>query len=109
MYRRAYETLPQLPADRSLHDIEGSKAAMRLIVDLYRPRSVGWETEPLEPGDMLVVGPPGGGPGHAMVAGPARQLWHCMPAGVVRTGLQLKQTDWTLFRVYRVADKHTWA
>ena len=44
----------------------------------------------LSPGDTIVSGMPGGGPGHAMIVGPWPEIWHASRSGVVQTGLGLE-------------------
>lgn len=109
LYRRGYDTLPRLPADRALHDKEGAEAAMRVIMSIYRPISIPLH-QPVEPGDIIAVGAPGGGPGHAIFAGVGKALWHVTrAAGVVHTGMQLDPREWIVHRILRVTDKHLWA
>lgn len=96
--RTAIETLPQ---DQALHDRAGAIAAMLSIRKLYMPNRVVRDGT-LEPGDVLVLGPRNGGPGHVMIAGADRFLWHAEGPGgeVVRTGLS---SPLKLFRVYRAS------
>jgi hypothetical protein len=64
----------------------------------------------LEPGDWVVTGPAGGGPGHAMVVGPRpNTLWHCNRGpGVCWTGIGLAMNDQAIHRVYRFLDRNRW-
>lgn len=80
--------LPVLPADRAFHDPQGARAAMRTMIRALGARKV--SNGLLRPGDGLVTAPPGGGPGHAMIAGGRRYLYHAVRgSSVVRTGLGL--------------------
>lgn len=101
-------TLPRnLPSDRSMHDPEGAKAAMRTLIRLYEPL-IEIHNGVIEPGDGVVTAPRGGGPGHALVVGSdPHQLWHVeQNVGVCRTGLSL--TDMDIDTVLRPKDKHLW-
>lgn len=100
------ETLPQ---DAALHARASAIAAMHRIRRLYEPVAL-VEDGTLEPGDLLVTAPPGGGPGHALIAGPRRwELWESTLDGVHRTGLgALTAGRWSLRYVYRPGDKTGW-
>ena len=104
-FRRA---LPRnLPSDRALHDRDGAIAAMKRLRTLYEPVQEVVDGK-LEPGDIVVSGPRGGGPGHALIAGfEPFTLWHVQPdAGVCYTGITL--TDMDIFEILRPTDKHLW-
>ena len=108
--RGTHTELEVLPADISAHDAEGARAAMRRLIRMYAPaRNVlrdGW----LEPGDILVTGPAGGGPGHGMIVGPEpNTLWQCIdPLGVEKTGWGLLADLMVLHGVYRLSNRSTW-
>lgn len=98
--------IDRLPPDTALHDPQGAMAAMRAILRLYQPN----EEVPLldtEAGDVLVVGPPHGGPGHAMIVGarPAT-LYHATASGVQRSGLLLPAGSSA--RLFRLLDREAW-
>lgn len=100
--------MPQnLPSDRSLHDRDGAIEVMKLLISIYEPLERVADGQ-IEPGDILVMAPLGGGPGHAMIAGPDPfTLWHVDPnAGVCRTGFGL--TDMELHQILRPEEKHLW-
>jgi len=107
MYGFRRELPRNLPADRALHDPEGAKAAMRQLLRLYPSTEIAPD-QAVEPGDILVMAPSGGGPGHAMIAGPdPNELWHVEPsAGVCYTGHGLM--DMTLHAIYRPHGKESW-
>ncbi len=84
--------IPKTLSDISFSSPEGARATMRSLMELYDMRSV--EGGILFPMDIIICGPKGGGPGHAMVAGTDGYIYHCTPAsGVVRTGLDLQGQD----------------
>lgn len=99
-----------LPPDQALHDREGAIAAMKALCRRYEPLDDATEDPFIEPGDIIVVGPMGGGPGHAMIVGGHRgHVWECLqPLGVQRSGMPLLGESLELFRIYRVRDKHKW-
>lgn len=108
MYRRPLTDLPPRAADASMHDRDGAFAVMRQIMRRY-PDHITVEDGFVEPGDVLVVGPRDGGPGHMMIVG--HQPGTCWQASADRvhfTGLSLP-TGATLFRVFRFVDRETWA
>jgi len=110
LYGYSRGPMVSLPPDQAMHDREGALAAMRAICRRYEPLIDATDDEYLEPGDILVVGPSGGGPGHAMIAG-GRQghIWECLASGVTLSGMPLIGSAVELFRIYRVMDKHKWS
>ena len=107
LYGYSRELPSRLPADRALHDPEGARAAMRALLRLYSPLKVVSDNV-VEPGDAVVVGPRGGGPGHVLLAGfdSLHPLWHVERTGVVYTGPGISHYD--LFGIFRPLDKHLW-
>ena len=102
--------LPFLPQDASLHSPTSAKAAMRLIKSLYGP-NYAVKDYTLEPGDVIVAGPEGGGPGHALIVGDQpNQIWHSTGRRVHRTGMSFYKTTAfpLIFRVYRHSDRRDW-
>lgn len=99
-----------LPPDQSLHDREGAIAAMKALCRRYEPLADVTSDPFIEPGDIIVVGPVGGGPGHAMIVGGYRgHVWECLQEqGVQRSGMPAFGDILELFRIYRVLDKHKW-
>lgn len=99
----------QIPTDIAAHDRRGAVRAMRMLLERYpchkrlRGRSV-------EPGDLLVVGPVGGGPGHVMIVGPKENTaWHSLPrSGVHQTGMFLPE-HYKFYRAYRCTDREEWS
>jgi cell wall-associated NlpC family hydrolase len=100
------ETLPQ---DAALHARATAVLAMKRIITLYRPNErVADDT--IEPGDVLVTSQPGGGPGHALIAGPRRwTLWESTLDGVHFTGWGgIVAAGYRLEAVYRPQLKASW-
>lgn len=96
--------IEHIPADQSMHDRAGALAAMRSVMERYAPYEIVLNNT-VEAGDVLVTGPKGGGPGHAMLVGPTPgHLWHVPGPGkaVCRSGSGFHGE---LHRIYRVADK----
>jgi hypothetical protein len=97
--------LPHIPKDISLHDRKGAMKAMRLLRRTYMPNII-VQDGTVEPGDIVVVGPWTGGPGHALIGGSeSNTLWHVNSHMVDRSGLD---TGLRIFRIYRALDKHLW-
>jgi hypothetical protein len=106
MYGRPPTDIKTLPSDASFHNKRAAMRAMLKIKRLY-PHCKVLRNNPLEPGDLIIVGPPGGGPGHAMLVGTEKNtLWHCAPrSGVCKTGWSLIVGHQHIFRVYRAKDR----
>ncbi len=103
--------IPDLPGDIAMHARDTAIAAMRYVMKLYEP-NVPVLDGILEPGDILVVAPPNGGPGHAMIVGAQQnELWHSTDRRVQMTGigfLQEKTHGWKLYGAYRALDRERW-
>lgn len=97
-----------LPQDSAMHNREGAFRTMRGICERYPHERVMDGT--LEPTDVIVTGPKGGGPGHALIVGPRRwELWHATLTDVHRTGKGfLDNPENELFRIYRMTSKEQW-
>lgn len=98
----------RLPQDIALHRPRTARAAMRKILRVYEPNEeVRGVT--LQPGDVVVVGEPSGGPGHAMIVGARKNtLWHATPAGVHRTGWGQYDGVAVVHHAFRLSDRHRW-
>lgn len=86
-------------------------AAMRMIANNFKPYSRVEKSGIIEPGDVIVVGPNGGGPGHGMIVGPRKNtIWHSdTNVGVQFTGISfLWLTRQRIFRIYRYHRKDLW-
>lgn len=106
---RARASDPRIPPDTALHDPRKSVSAVRGLLETYLP----WERVEsglLQPGDVLVVGPRGAGPSHAMLVGPVRNtVWHCTAgAGVHQAGWALGTGYERLHAAYRLGDRERW-
>jgi cell wall-associated NlpC family hydrolase len=110
--RRTYR--PEFPGDAAMHDSAGAFAALRRLLTLYgdseRLRAAPSERLEVEPGDLVVCGAVGGGPGHLMMVGPRRnELWHAT------AGAGFHQSGWALFThqrligAWRLGGKHSWS
>lgn len=101
------ESIPlvSIPADVSLHSREGAMAAFHQIMAAYQPSR---KVTSIQPGDVLVVGPANGGPGHAMIVGCSPNvLYHAAPSGVARTGIGFVEGHQKVYGIYR-KDKSAW-
>jgi len=98
------------PQDASMHDARGSFRAMKKIAEGFTPYERVESSGVIEPGDIIVVGPHGGGPGHGMIVGGRENtIWHSTGIGVQFAGISyLWLTDQRIFRVYRYLRKDLW-
>lgn len=99
---------PQMPADVALHDPETSMEALQALRALYEPIHV--VSGPVQPFDILVVGPTLSGPSHIMLVGTGRNhLWHCTSgAGFHRSGWSLGTGYEVLHGIFRIGDRERW-
>lgn len=109
LYGRPSPDRTVLPPDTAMHSPEKARATMRKLRRLYSPNSVVTDRY-IEPGDVIVVGPHGGGPGHIMSVGPRKNtLWHCSnQTGVVQVGLSFSNEYQQIFGIYRFDDREKW-
>lgn len=101
------------PHDGSLHDRAGAIRTVREIVRRYEPCHKVAPDEKgvyhVEPGDIVVTGMPGGGPGHVEIVGARKnELWHAQPCPGFHQGGWSFLEQQLLFAVYRIEDKHRW-
>jgi hypothetical protein len=107
LYGFVRERLERLPPDTSLHDPEGARAALRTFLRIYSP-NVQVEGDSVESGDVVIVGPAEGGPGHALIVGGRRgELWHASSRGVVQGGYSIDDGQMHV-GTFRVTDKELW-
>ena len=95
-----------LPQDAAFHSKEGAISAVRKIMRLYEPVRALEAGEAAQPGDVVIVGCSGGGPGHSMIVGPSpRTLWQSSNGtGVVWGGWSIADTYQRLYRIYRLQE-----
>lgn len=103
---------PGLPVDAAMHSRATAVAAMRELVRRYAPCAkvvpTGRVTR-VEPGDIVVTGMPGGGPGHVEMVGCRRnELWHAIPGSGFHQGGWGLFAEQVLWVVYRIEDKVRW-
>ena len=101
------------PHDGSLHDRAGAICAVREIVRRYSPCHKIEAAEDrmfyVEPGDIVVTGMPGGGPGHVEIVGARpNELWHAQPAPGFHQGGWSFLEQQILYAIYRIDDKDRW-
>jgi len=100
-----------LPQDAAFHARETAEAGMRLIARMYSPMEFRHESQMwvVEPGDIVVTGSEGGGPGHAMIVGARpNELWHANNRRVMRGGMVLMDKFQKVFRVCRMGNRASW-
>lgn len=101
------------PHDASMHDRPGAIRAVREIIRRYAPCHKVESDEngmyQVEPGDIIVTGTPGGGPGHVEIVGANKnELWHALPTpGFHQSGWAFLDVQ-VLYAIYRIEDKHRW-
>lgn len=101
------------PHDGSLHDRAGAIRTVREIIRRYSPCHKVEADEngmfQVEPGDIVVTGMPGGGPGHVEMVGPnPNELYHSMPTPGFHQGGWSFLEQQILYAIYRIEDKHRW-
>lgn len=100
--------LPEIPPDASFHHSGTARAGLRWFLRQYpnhEPIPIGGE---VQPGDVLVTGPGGGGPGHGILVGPAENtIWQCSGGSVHFTGFALPE-PYILYAAYRLTDRMLW-
>lgn len=107
LYRCAPTPLPLIPQDAAMHDPDRARAGLRWFLERY-PRHERIPNGIMQPGDVLVTGPVGGGPGHALIVGPRENtIWQCSGQGVHYTGLALP-TSYRLHSIYRMTNRTEW-
>lgn len=100
--------LPSLPQDAAMHDRAGAIAGMLTIKRAFDPLDEVLDGL-VQPGDLLVVGPRRGGPGHGMIVGcRPGEVWEAGTRRVQKVGWSLPDTS-ELFAVYRKKDRKPWA
>ena len=99
---------PRIPPDTALHDPERARAAIRDLLAIYAP--VFAVEGPLQPFDIILAGPIGGGPGHALLVGTERNTtWSCsQDLGVHQGGWALDPGCGSFHAAYRLADRERW-
>lgn len=99
--------LPSLPPDTALHSRATAIAAMLRMRRLFEP--VEEPGRSVQPGDLVVVGPRDGGPGHALIVGCRPwELWEAGTAVVQRVGWSIPERS-SLFATYRKVGRLPWA
>lgn len=102
-FERAHVDL--LPQDGAMHDRRGAFRTMRALRRMYAPNRIVTDWT-IEPGDVVVTGDLGAGPGHGMIVGAERNhVWEATSSGVHRTGVGILRA---VHRVYRQGDRHLW-
>jgi len=103
--RTSYDALPH---DAAMHDRVGAERTMRELLRLYAPL-VKVAGGVCQPGDFVITGPAGGGPGHSMIAGWRRgELWQTNSREVTRSGLALNSQLQVVHGVYRDLRRGDW-
>lgn len=97
-----------MPNDTAMHNRATAIAAMRELVRRYQP-AIKVEGREVQPGDIVVTGMIGGGPGHVEMVGPRKnELWHCVPSSGFHQGGWGLFAEQVLWAVYRITDQERW-
>jgi len=109
--------LNKIPHDVSMHCGASARAGLRWFMRHYPCADRLWsitsadeENEIIEvqPGDVLITGPVGGGPGHAIMIGPRKNvMWQASGSYVHYTGFGVPVGN-MLYAVYRFSDRERW-
>lgn len=109
LYRKSPTKVPVKAHDMAFNNRRGAMTAMKEFLRLYpyhRRIRDNW----VEPGDVIVSGPMGGGPGHAIIVGPQENtVWQASGLGIHFTGLASMPATYRVFAVYRMLDRELWA
>lgn len=86
---RPFTKVPRVHSDVGMMNPPMARRTMRFLMELFDMESIAAEDDTImiQAGDVVAVGPQGGGPGHAMIADGHGRLWHSTPQGVQATGL----------------------
>ena len=107
LYGRPPTPMPKIPHDVGDHNKKRALAALRWFTRQF-PTSFEILDGEVEPGDILMVGPNTGGPGHAMIVGPRENtVWQASGRCVHYTGLYLPE-GFKLFQARRFEDREVW-
>lgn len=99
--------LPKIAQDASFNSSETTWKALKWFFKEYEVIDVSDE-EFVQPGDCLIMGPIGGGPGHGVIVG-KDCLWHCGPEMVCRAGLSIhSQGVYYLKAIKRIKHREEW-
>lgn len=94
--------LPEIPNDAAFHDAKLAHASRKRILELLQP--VVDAGTALQPADIVVVGPRGGGPGHTFFVGHQRNtLWNASTPKVDVCGWALPD-EYELMHLYRLGE-----
>ena len=101
--------ITHLPPDTALHKPDEARAAMREIMSNFPL----WERirspKDFQPGDMVVVGKKGCGPGHGIfVSHRERMFIEATPRGFHYTGIGSIRKSWRIFSLYRYTLRGDW-
>ena len=99
----------QVPQDASMHSPKTAFNALRFFLESWPNHVDASRSGRAQPGDILVVGPVKGGPGHAIIVGPEpNTLWQASSCGVYRGGWILERPMTRVFRAYRGSNREVW-
>lgn len=109
LYRKNIPTeAPRVSPGFNIHNMSSAMKVMRKVLKQYPNHEIVKENA-LEPGDLILVGPISGGPGHPMIVGPQKNtIWHCAKPRVVMTGWGLLENEMKIFRILRAKDREKW-
>lgn len=123
LYRKPVATpLADVPHDASMHNPEMARSGLRWFMRHYPTAERFWSVTvdgdedggmdghklPVQPGDVLITGPVGGGPGHAIMIGPRKNvMWQASLSCVHYTGFAIPM-GMMLYAVYRFTDREGW-
>ncbi len=110
LYGRSPTELLNIPNDISFHNRNGAMAGLKWFLQAY-PEAQQVTDMKVQPGDIIITQPEGGGPGHALIVGPRENtMWQTTDdiVGVHYTGLSVP-SSYQLSAVFRFTDREKWA
>lgn len=99
--------IARLPHDAALNKPAVARAFMRHVLHHYAP--IGPVEGPAQPGDILVTGVAGAGPGHVILVGAERNtIWQAGQRSVDQHGWALTEGFQVLMHHYRFGNRERW-
>jgi cell wall-associated NlpC family hydrolase len=100
--------IERLPHDMALNAPAAARAAMRALLEFYGPVDDVLDGS-AQPGDALVTGVRGAGPGHVIIVGPRfNTIWQAASGRVEQGGWSLIERYQTLMHHFRFRDRASW-
>jgi hypothetical protein len=117
LFRKEKPTpMKNIPHDVSMHNPAMARGGLRWFLRHFPTAQRIWSVTLsdamdhvlVQPGDIFICGPIGGGPGHAIMVGPRRNtMWQASGLHVHYTGLHVPRGH-MLYAIYRFTNREEW-